>query len=176
MSGGPTGGGLRSSSEGSTESPKQSKSRSGPDVLSLSPCAACYNQKGRYTSRWGRDGESSSSAEDSGPEAESEAESESSSSSSSCAAAETPERTSPVGGGDAEEEPGGGGGGGEEEDEEEETPTGRRAGATERRGRGGLEGLRSSSPSLCRPRSSLASPVSLSCPAPPPSSPPSTCR
>lgn len=57
--------------------------RSGPGFLSLSRCAACYNQKKSSTSWQGGDGESSSSAEDSGPELDSESEAESSSSSSS---------------------------------------------------------------------------------------------
>ncbi|XP_022603904.1 uncharacterized protein LOC111223886 [Seriola dumerili] len=94
-------GGSMSVSEGS---PKQPKSRSGPEFLGLSRCAGCYNQKASSMPRWGGDGESSSSAEDSGPEVDCESESESTSS-SSCSGpveAETPEteRSSPVCGGE----------------------------------------------------------------------------
>ncbi|XP_069000197.1 trans-Golgi network integral membrane protein 2-like [Embiotoca jacksoni] len=96
--------------------PRRVQNNQSPDRVQKSsaclPALPATTRRGATPLGGGRDGESSSSAEDSGPEAEAESESESSSSSSSCAAAETPERTSPVGGGDAEEEPGGGGRGG----------------------------------------------------------------
>ncbi|XP_023249262.1 uncharacterized protein LOC111644583 [Seriola lalandi dorsalis] len=95
---------LRGSMSVSEDSPKQPKSRSGPEFLGLSRCAGCYNQKASSMPRRGGDGESSSSAEDSGPEVDCESESESSSS-SSCSGpvvAETPEteRSSPECGGE----------------------------------------------------------------------------
>ncbi|XP_039995340.1 PH domain-containing protein DDB_G0275795-like [Xiphias gladius] len=82
------------------------ESRSGPEFLGLSRCAACYNQKASAMPRRGGDWESSSSGEDSCPEVDSESEAESSSD-SSCSghvAAETPERRSPVCGDAAEPE------------------------------------------------------------------------
>ncbi|XP_047459905.1 WW domain-binding protein 11-like [Mugil cephalus] len=83
----------RSTENQDAHSPKTSKPRSSPDVPSLSRCAACYNS----VPRWGGNGESSSSAEDSGPEIDCESEPESSSSSSSSggsgdALADTPEQ------------------------------------------------------------------------------------
>lgn len=91
------------------------QSRSGPEFLGLSRCAGCYSHQ---QLRWGGGdgGESSSSAEDSGPEmdSESEAESSSSSSSSSCGpvVAEPPqegegEEHSPAPGGSAGHDGGG---------------------------------------------------------------------
>ncbi|XP_051236494.1 uncharacterized protein LOC127352269 [Dicentrarchus labrax] len=75
--------GLQSSSGASTEdqcadTPYQPKFSSGPAFLNLSRCSACY----RRTNQWVDHGESSSSAEDSGPEEDLESEAESSSSSS----------------------------------------------------------------------------------------------
>ncbi|GLD69656.1 lateral signaling target protein 2 homolog [Lates japonicus] len=117
---------LLSDSRGLTEDhsedgPKQPKSRSGHEFLGLSRCAACYNQKANMFRR-GDDGDTSSSAEDSGPEVDSESEAESSSSSSSSGhiEAETPEGPeteshSPVCGDVAEPEPRG-----EDGDREEE--------------------------------------------------------
>ncbi|KAG7512431.1 hypothetical protein JOB18_029207 [Solea senegalensis] len=73
------------------DAPKQPKSTS--DFDSLSRCAACYNPNMNSMTWRGEDGESSSSAGDSGPElsSDSESESESSSSSSWSAVEETPE-------------------------------------------------------------------------------------
>ncbi|XP_070697621.1 bromodomain-containing protein 4-like [Pempheris klunzingeri] len=78
--------GLQSHSGDSTQDQDADspKSTSGPEFLSLSRCAACFNLKANSMPRWGGDGESSSSAEDSGPEVDLESEAESSSSSSSC--------------------------------------------------------------------------------------------
>lgn len=96
------------------------QSRSGPEFLGLSRCAACYNQKAGSMCRRGGDGESSSSAEDSGPEVDSESEAESSSSSSCSgeASSEILENPSPVSGDAAEPESG---------DGQEETGVTRRA-------------------------------------------------
>ncbi|XP_040905998.1 lateral signaling target protein 2 homolog [Toxotes jaculatrix] len=115
-----------SAEDPSADSPQQPKSRSGSECLGLSRCAACYNQKANSMSRRGGDGESSSSAEDSGPEVDNESEAESSSS-SSCSepvAAETPEKPetekhSPVCGDAAEPESGGEDGDKEDSDEED---------------------------------------------------------
>ncbi|CAK6976754.1 protein phosphatase 1 regulatory subunit 1C [Scomber scombrus] len=73
----------------SAESPKQQKSKSGPEVINLSRCAGCYNHK--KIARLHHGGESSSSAEDSGPDADSESEAESSFSSSSSEQADVEE-------------------------------------------------------------------------------------
>ncbi|XP_038588488.1 uncharacterized protein LOC119913201 [Micropterus salmoides] len=81
---------MSSTEDQNEDSLNQSKSRSSPKFLGLSRCAACYNRQASSTHWHGGDGESSSSAEDSGPEVdrESEAESSSSSSSSSCCSGE----------------------------------------------------------------------------------------
>ncbi|KAM9345024.1 uncharacterized protein ABDE67_013919 isoform 2-T2 [Symphorus nematophorus] len=101
----------------------QTNQRPAPEFLGLTRCAACYNQQA--IARRGGDGESSSSAEDSGPEGDCESEAESSSSSSSGRAAseifEEPEieRPPPVSGDAAEPESGGEDGDGREETSEE---------------------------------------------------------
>ncbi|CAB1457750.1 unnamed protein product [Pleuronectes platessa] len=108
------------------------KTRSSPVPLSLARCAACYNHKSSTVSWRGDAGESSSSAEDSGPEVEDEeSEAESSSSSSSSCRSSVTEEPEPERSGDAAEEEsrgdggegggGGGGGGGEGGDETVET-------------------------------------------------------
>ncbi|XP_054874833.1 uncharacterized protein ppp1r1c isoform X2 [Amphiprion ocellaris] len=97
----------------------QHNQRSGPEILSLSRCAACYNQKSDSTYRWRNGGESSSSDEASGPEMESDAEFSSSSSSTEDVVAEKPERNSPVPGDNAEDEPRGQDGTSENQDEEQ---------------------------------------------------------
>ncbi|XP_035847975.1 uncharacterized protein LOC116061656 isoform X2 [Sander lucioperca] len=83
----------------------QNKKRSGPQVGGLSRCAACYKQNASSMHRWGDDGESSSSAEDSGPEVDLESEAESSSSSSSSSSSYS-EKASPVPGDGADAESG----------------------------------------------------------------------
>lgn len=92
------------------------QSRAGAGFLSLSRCAACYNHKKSSTSWLGGDGESSSSAEDSGPDVESESEAESSSSSSSSSSQES-----------LLEEPGGDGPEETKEETEEEQKSSQRA-------------------------------------------------
>lgn len=92
------------------------QSRAGAGFLSLSRCAACYNHKKSSTSWLGGDGESSSSAEDSGPDVESESEAESSSSSSSSSSQES-----------LLEEPGGDGPEETKEEPEEEQKSSQRA-------------------------------------------------
>nr|XP_033500893.1 uncharacterized protein LOC117268487 [Epinephelus lanceolatus] len=71
-----------SAEDQSEDSLTQPKSESGPEFLSLSRCTHCYNL------RWGDDGESSSSAEDSGSEVDWETEAESRSSCSDLAFSE----------------------------------------------------------------------------------------
>ncbi|XP_053292038.1 pleckstrin homology domain-containing family A member 3 isoform X1 [Pleuronectes platessa] len=120
--------GLMSESRDSTDDQSadtntQLKTRSSPVPLSLARCAACYNHKSSTVSWRGDAGESSSSAEDSGPEVEDEeSEAESSSSSSSSCRSSATEEPEPERSGDAAEEEsrgdggeggGGGGGGGE---------------------------------------------------------------
>ncbi|XP_041803889.1 uncharacterized protein LOC121614161 [Chelmon rostratus] len=88
------------------DSTNQPKSRPGPEFLGPYRCAACYNHKASSVSWRGGSGESSSSAEDSGPEVDTESEAESSSSSSSSGKGET-EKVSPVSGDAAAPESGG---------------------------------------------------------------------
>ncbi|XP_049927534.1 uncharacterized protein LOC126406962 [Epinephelus moara] len=106
------------------DSPKQPKSRPGPEFLSLTRCAACYNEKASSMLRWGDEGESSTSAEDSGPEVDWESSSSSSSSSSEgCsepALSETLGNPSPVSGDAAEAERGGKDGDGEVTESQED--------------------------------------------------------
>nr|XP_019942429.1 PREDICTED: probable serine/threonine-protein kinase samkC [Paralichthys olivaceus]XP_019942439.1 PREDICTED: probable serine/threonine-protein kinase samkC [Paralichthys olivaceus]XP_019942448.1 PREDICTED: probable serine/threonine-protein kinase samkC [Paralichthys olivaceus] len=110
-----------SESRGSTDDPSADRttlqSRPGPEHLSLSRCAACYNIKSSSVTWRGDHGESSSSAEDSGPEVDDESETDSSSSSSSRNETPEPERSGDA----AEDESRGGGGGGEDGDETGET-------------------------------------------------------